>query len=137
MNGEEPFYKNPRVLLLLIVILASIAAMTVSYKNGEVKVGSNLNYGLDLQGGSWLQLQLQGAIVQVSADESKIIQSEFQRLLNEPSVKVEETTLYSVTFKKAKQTTQKIIDSFGFGKSTITQAPDGGTRISLQISREY
>ncbi len=40
MNGEEPFYKKPRVLLLLIVILASIAVMTVSYKNGEVKVGS-------------------------------------------------------------------------------------------------
>ena len=137
MNGEEPFYKKPRVLLLLIVILASIVAMTVSYKNGEVKVGSNLNYGLDLQGGSWLQLQLQGAIVQVSADENKIIQSEFQRLLNDPSVKVEETTLNSVTFTTAKQTTQKTIDSFGFGKSTITQAPDGGTRISLQISREY
>ena len=137
MNGEEPFYKKPRVLLLLIVILASIAAMTVSYKNGEVKVGSNLNYGLDLQGGSWLQLQLQGAIVQVSADENKIIQSEFQRLLNDPSVKVEETTLNSVTFTTTKQTTQKTIDSFGFGKSTITQAPDGGTRISLQISREY
>ena len=137
MNGEEPFYKKPRVLLLLIVILASIVAMTVSYKNGEVKVGSNLNYGLDLQGGSWLQLQLQGAIVQVSADENKIIQSEFQRLLNDPSVKVEETTLSSVTFTTAKQTTQKIIDSFGFGKSTITQAPDGGTRISLQINREY
>ena len=137
MNGEEPFYKKPRVLLLFIVILASIVAMTVSYKNGEVKVGSNLNYGLDLQGGSWLQLQLQGAIVQVSADENKIIQSEFQRLLNDPSVKVEETTLNSVTFTTAKQTTQKIIDSFGFGKSTITQAPDGGTRISLQISREY
>lgn len=137
MNGEEPFYKKPRVLLLLIVILASIVAMTVSYENGEVKVGSNLNYGLDLQGGSWLQLQLQGAIVQVSADENKIIQSEFQRLLNDPSIKVEETTLNSVTFTTAKQTTQKIIDSFGFGKSTITQAPDGSTRVSLQISREY
>ncbi|CAG1005851.1 Protein translocase subunit SecDF [Methanosarcinales archaeon] len=137
MNGEEPFYKKPRVLLLLIVILASIVAMTVSYKNEEVKVGSNLNYGLDLQGGSWLQLQLQGAIVQVSADESKIIQSEFQRLLNDPSIKIEETTLSSVTFTTTKQTTQKTIDSFGFGKSTITQAPDGGTRISLQINREY
>ncbi|NJD54342.1 MAG: preprotein translocase subunit SecD [Candidatus Methanoperedens sp.] len=137
MNDEEPFYKKPRVLLLLVVILASIVAMTVSYKNGEVKVGSNLNYGLDLEGGSWLQLQLQGAIVQVSADESKIIQSEFQRLLNDPSVKVEETTLNSVTFTTAKQTTQKTIDGFGFGKSTITQAPGGGTRISLQISRGY
>ena len=79
MNDEEPFYKKPRVLLLLIVILGSILVMTVSYKNGEVKVGSNLKYGLDLEGGSWLQLQLQGAIVQVNADEKKIIQIGIRR----------------------------------------------------------
>ncbi len=137
MNGEEPFYKKPRVLLLLIVILFSIAAMTISYKNGELNVGSQLKYGLELEGGSWLQLQLQGAIVQVDADEKKIIQSEFERLLNDPSIKIEETTLSSVTFTTSKQTTQKTIDAFGFGKSTISQAPDGNTRISLQITKQY
>ncbi|MFZ3384225.1 MAG: preprotein translocase subunit SecD [Candidatus Methanoperedens sp.] len=137
MNGEEPFYKKPRVLLLLIVILASLAVMTVSYNNGELNVGSQLKYGLDLEGGSWLQLQLQGAIVQVDADEKKIIQSEFERLLNDPSIKIEETTLSSVTFTTSKQTTQKTIDAFGFGKSTISQAPDGNTRISLQITKQY
>ena len=137
MNGEEPFYKKTRVLLLLIVILASLAVMTVSYKNGELNVGSQLKYGLELEGGSWLQLQLQGAIVQVDADEKKIIQSEFERLLNDPSIKIEETTLSSVTFTTSKQTTQKTIDAFGFGKSTISQAPDGNTRISLQITKQY
>lgn len=137
MNGEEPFYKKPRVILLFIMILASIAVMTVSYKDGEVKVGSNLKYGLDLEGGSWLQLQLQGAIVQVNADEKKIIQKEFGKLLNDPSIKIEETTFNSVTFTTSKQTTQKIIDDFGFGKSTISQAPDGGTRISVQVSSDY
>lgn len=137
MNGEEAFYKKPRVILLLIIILASIAVMTVSYKDGEVKVGSNLKYGLDLEGGSWLQLQLQGAIVQVKADEKKIIQAEFGKLLNDPSIKIEETTFNSITFTTSKQTTQKIIDDFGFGKSTISQAPDGGTRISLQASSDY
>ena len=137
MNGEEPYYKRTRVIVLLIVILASIAIMTVSYKNGEVKVGSNLKYGLDLEGGSWLQLQLQGAIVQVNADEKKIIQVEFGKLLNDPSIKIEETTLNSITFTTSKQTTQKIIDDFGFGKSTISQAPDGGIRISLQVSSDY
>ncbi len=137
MNGEEPFYKKPRVILLLIIILASIAVMTVSYKNGEMKVGSNLKYGLDLEGGSWLQLQLQGAIVQVKADEKKIIQAEFGKLLNDPSIKIEETSFNSITFTTSKQTTQKIIDDFGFGKSTVSQAPDSGTRISLQISSDY
>lgn len=137
MSDEEPFYKKPRVLLLLVVILASIALMTVSYKNSQLNVGSNLKYGLDLEGGSWLQLQLQGAIVQVNANEEKIIQSEFGRLLNDPSIKIEETTFNSITFTTSKQTTQKVIDNFGFGKSTISQAPDGGTRISLQTSGNF
>jgi preprotein translocase subunit SecD len=136
MNGEEAFYKKPRVVLLLIVILASIALMTISYKNGAVNVGSNLKYGLDLEGGSWLQLQLQGAIVQVNADEKKIIQTEFGKLLNDSSIKIEESTLNSITFTTSKQTTQKIIDNLGFGKSTISQAPDGRTRISLQTNRD-
>ena len=137
MNAEEPFYNKPRVILLFIVILFSIAVMTVSYKNGELEMGSQLKYGLDLEGGSWLQLQLQGAIVQVDADEKKIIQTEFERLLNDPSIKIEETTLSSVTFTTSKQTTQKIIDSFGFGRSAISQAPDGNTRISIQITKQY
>jgi len=137
MNGEEPFYKKTRVLFLIAVILGSILVMTVSYKNGQLNVGSNLNYGIDIQGGSWLQLQLQGAIAQVTADEGKIIQGEFTRLLDDPTIKIEETTLNSITFTTSKQTTQKIIDNFGFGKSTISQAPDGRTRISLATSREY
>ena len=110
--------------------------MTISYKNGAVNVGSNLKYGLDLEGGSWLQLQLQGAIVQVNADEKKIIQTEFGKLLNDSSIKIEESTLNSITFTTSKQTTQKIIDNLGFGKSTISQAPDGRTRISLQTNRD-
>lgn len=137
MNGEESFYKKPRVLLLLLVILGSIAVMTISYKNGEFKVGSNLKYGLDLEGGTWLQLQLQGAIVQVTANEEKIIREEFGRLLNDSSIKIEETTFNSITFTTSKQVTQKVIDNFGFGKSTISQAPDGGTRISLQTNGDF
>src|SRR5665811_625362 len=136
MNGEEPFYKKTRVLFLMLVILGSILVMTVSYKNGQLNVGSNLNYGIDIQGGSWLQLQLQGAIAQVTADEGKIVQSEFARLLNDPSVKTEENTINSITFTTSKQTTQKIIDNLGFGKSTVSQAPDGRTRISIQTTRE-
>src|SRR5659263_76938 len=83
---------------------------TPFYKNGELNVGSNLKYGLDLEGGSWLQLQLQGAIAQVTADQGKIIQGEFTRLLNDPTIKIEETTLNSITFTTSKQTTQKTID---------------------------
>lgn len=135
MNDEEPFYNNPRVLLLIFVIIGSIAAIMPSYSNGEFQ--TRLNYGLDLQGGSWLQLQLQGVIAQIEADEGKIIQTEFGKLLNDPSIKIEETTFGSITFTTSKDTSKKAVDGFGYGTSTVSRAPEGGTRISLQTNREF
>ncbi len=125
MNEEEPFYKNWRVLLLIVVILGSLAAI----------VSLHLKYGLDLEGGSWLQLQLQGEIAQLDADPGKIIQAEFGRLLNDPSIKIEETASNSITFTISKETTQKAIDDFGFGKSSISKAADGSTRVTLQTNK--
>ncbi|MFZ2410020.1 MAG: preprotein translocase subunit SecD [Candidatus Methanoperedens sp.] len=135
MNEEEPFYNNPRFLLLVFVIIGSIIAIMPSYSNGEFR--TNLKYGLDLEGGSWLQLQLQGAIAQVDADEGKIIQAELGRLLNDPSIKIDEITASSVTFTTSKDTSKKTIDAFGFGTSSVSKAPEGGTRVSLQTSKEY
>jgi preprotein translocase subunit SecD len=136
MNEEEPFYKNPRVILLILVVLGSIAAITISYSNGQIHIGSNLKYGLDLDGGSWLQMQLQGAIAQVDADPGKIIQAEFGKLLNDPGIKIDGVSASSVTFITSKDTTQKTIDSLGFGTSTVSSAPGGGTRITLQVTKD-
>ncbi|MDO9097828.1 MAG: preprotein translocase subunit SecD, partial [Candidatus Methanoperedens sp.] len=132
---EKPFYNNPRFLLLVFVIIGSVIAIMPSYSNGEFS--TNLKYGLDLEGGSWLQLQLQGAIAQVDADEGKIIQVELGRLLNDPSIKIDEITASSVTFTTSKDTSKKTIDAFGFGASTVSKAPEGGTRISLQTDKVY
>lgn len=134
MNEELPFYKKSRFLLLAFAILVSLAAIMPSYSNGEFQ--TNLKYGLDLEGGSWLQLQLQGAIAQVEADEGKIIQSEFGRLLNDSAIGIEETSFGSITFTTSKDTSKKTIDSFGFGTSTVSKA-DVGTRITLQTNREF
>src|SRR3990170_1718688 len=100
MNDKEPFYKKPRVILLVFVILASIAAIMPSYSNGEFQ--TNLKYGLDLEGGSWLQLRLQGVVAQVDANENKIILNEFGRLLDDPTIKVDEVTQVSATFTTSK-----------------------------------
>jgi preprotein translocase subunit SecD len=137
MNEEGPFYHNWRVLLLVFAILGSIAAITVSYSNGEFHIGNNLKYGLDLDGGSWLQVQLQGAIAQVDADPGKIVQAEFARLLNDSEIKIEGVSAGSVTFITSKATTKKTIDSFGFGASTVSSAPGGGTRVTLQTSKDF
>ncbi len=135
MNDEEPFYKKPRVLLLVFVILASIAAIMPSYSNGEFQ--TNLKYGLDLEGGSWLQLQLQGVVVQVDADEKKIVEKEFGRLLDDPAIRIDEITASSVTLSTSKEITKKQIDGYGFGTSTISKNADGSNRITLQTNKIY
>ncbi|MDM7912048.1 MAG: preprotein translocase subunit SecD, partial [Methanotrichaceae archaeon] len=42
-----------------------------------IGASSGLKYGLDLEGGSWLQLQLQGAVVQIDADPARILEKQF------------------------------------------------------------
>ncbi|MDD5617068.1 MAG: preprotein translocase subunit SecD [Candidatus Methanoperedens sp.] len=135
MNEEEPFYKNPRVILFLAVILGSIAVIMPAYSDGKFQ--TNLKYGLDLEGGSWLQLQLQGAVAQVDADPGKIIQVEFGRLLNDPSIRIDEVADESATFTTTKDIDKKTIDAYGFGLSNVTKAADGGTRITLQTNKIF
>ncbi len=136
MNEEKSFYNNPRFLLFVFVLIGSMAAiMFPTFTSGEIK--SNLKYGLDLDGGSWLQLQLQGAIAQVDADPGKIIQTEFGKLLNDPDIKIIETTVNSITFTTTKDTTKNIIDGLGYGTSSISPGQDGGTRVTLQTNREF
>ncbi len=126
MTDEEPFYKNIRVVLLILVILGSLASIAVYH----------LNYGIDLSGGSWLQVQLQGAVAQVDADEAKLIQAEFGKLLNDPNITVDSVYAGSVTFTTSKDTTKNTIDSFGVGISNITSAPGGGTMVTLQTTKD-
>lgn len=135
MNDQEPFYKNPRVLLFIAVIFCSILVIMPSYSDGKFQ--TNLKYGLDLEGGSWLQLKLQGVVAQVDADPGKIIQVEFTRLLNDPSIRIDEVADESVTFTTTKDTDKKTIDAYGFGLSTVTKAADGGTRITLQTNKVF
>ncbi|MDP3103853.1 MAG: preprotein translocase subunit SecD [Candidatus Methanoperedens sp.] len=135
MNEQEPFYKNARVILFIAVILGSLIVIMPSYSDG--KFDTNLKYGLDLEGGSWLQLQLQGVVAQVDADEGKIIQADFGRLLNDPAIRLDEVAEGSVTFTTSKDTDKKTIDAMGYGSSTVSKGSDGGTRITLQTSKEY
>lgn len=135
MNDEEPFYKNARVLLFIAVLLGSLVAIMPSYSDGKFQ--TNLKYGLDLEGGTWLQLQLQGVVAQVDADEGKIIQAEFGRLLNDTAIRVDEVAFESVTFTTSRDTDKKTIDGFGFGTSTVSKNAQGGTKITLETNKEY
>ncbi|MCJ7444994.1 MAG: preprotein translocase subunit SecD [Methanotrichaceae archaeon] len=72
---KDELLKDPRVLLWLAAVALSLVLIAV-HPTGE-GLASGLKYGLDLEGGSWLQLQLQGALVQLNIEPEKILQKQF------------------------------------------------------------
>jgi len=54
--------KDPRVLIYFAAVFAALVILAPMPGDGGLH--SRLKYGLDLEGGSWLQLKLQGAIIQ-------------------------------------------------------------------------
>jgi preprotein translocase subunit SecD len=68
--------RDPRVIIFVVSVLLALAVLVpVPTEQG---LDSRLKYGLDLEGGSWLQLQLQGAIVELQCDSSEILAKQFQ-----------------------------------------------------------
>ena len=75
MNGKG-LMTDLRVLTLLLLVLAALVAL-YAYPTPPPGSGvnGNLKYGLDLVGGSWLQLKLEGVVVGIAApiNESEVV----------------------------------------------------------------
>lgn len=69
---ETPIYMNWRIWVLAIALLASVVLIGPSW-NAENGFETRLHYGLDIQGGSWLQLELQGVLLSADADPARIV----------------------------------------------------------------
>ena len=67
MSLIQDLSKDKRVLLFALFLAAALICLGAF----------GLKYGLDLQGGSYLQLKLQGAMVQVDADPESILEYQF------------------------------------------------------------
>lgn len=57
-----------RVLLLVVLVAASIVSIGPHFEDG--KFTTNLQYGLDLQEGSWLQMEFQAEVLTIQTDRS-------------------------------------------------------------------
>ena len=68
MNKKEfiDLIKNWQVALLLILVIVSVVLLFPHPENGELK--TNTQFGLDLSGGTWLQMQFQGEVVHFTTD---------------------------------------------------------------------
>ncbi|MCT8337281.1 preprotein translocase subunit SecD [Methanoculleus sp. Afa-1] len=72
MNKETltNLVKDWRVALLLLLVIGSLVSIYLAPPNPEKGLEGNLQFGLDLQGGSWLQMEFQSVVVAYSTDGS-------------------------------------------------------------------
>lgn len=110
--------QNPRILLYAAAISLSIIFIAVH----------GVNYGLDIQGGSWLQLQLEGARVELNVDASKILEQQF----NTSSVQTLSDG-YVVSVNGA--VSPDLINKLGYSGSKIAER-NNTTRITISTSPE-
>lgn len=59
------FLRNPRVLLWLLLVGVALLALQPAYRGDPPRVETALRYGIELDGGSWIRLQLRGVIAEV------------------------------------------------------------------------
>lgn len=83
MSDKKGLFKNVRVIIFTLILLGSIVAIHPGYTPGEGTT-SNLNFGLDLEGGSWLQIKLEGALAQIDADSGKLVSGIVEPLIGAP-----------------------------------------------------
>jgi preprotein translocase subunit SecD len=83
MSDIKSLLKNPRIIIFTIAVLVAIVAIHPGYTPGEGTT-SHLNFGLDLEGGSWLQIKLEGALAQIDADPGKLVSGIVEPIIGSP-----------------------------------------------------
>ncbi|WIM44642.1 preprotein translocase subunit SecD [Methanosarcina mazei] len=118
MSDKKGLLKNPRVIIFILILLGSLIAIHPSYTPGE-GITTNLNFGFDLEGGSWLQIKLQGVLVQVDADSGELVSGIVEPIIGAPieitknSLDVGGSAGGSVTFTTSAQVSASQLDSLG------------------------
>ena len=72
MNGEtiKNLVKDWRIALVLLLVVGSLVGIYLAPPSPEKGIEGNLQFGLDLEGGSWLQMEFQSVVVAFSTDGS-------------------------------------------------------------------
>ena len=146
MRGdEEPksIFKDIRVIVFIIALLGSVVFIHPGY-NSQEGFTTNLKYGLDLEGGSWLQVKLQGALVQVDADTKLLLKTLIEPVIgntievtDSTSANNEEgqTQTLNISFTTPATVTNTQMDLLGLGEYTISKQNEL-TQVKLTTSKE-
>ncbi len=144
-EDEEPksIFRDLRVIIFIIALLGSIVFIHPGYSSEE-GFTTNLKYGLDLEGGSWLQVKLQGALVQVDADTNMLLKALIEPLIGN-TIDITSSTAaitgqgqaqtQAITFTTPATVTNSQMDLLGLGEYTINDQ-NGLTQVKLTTSKE-
>jgi preprotein translocase subunit SecD len=118
MSDKKGLFKNPRVIIFILILLGSIVAIHPGYTPGK-GTSSNLNFGLDLEGGSWLQIKLEGALAQIDADSGKLVSGIVEPIIGAPieitknDLEVGGSAEKSITFTTSAPVSASQLESLG------------------------
>ncbi len=122
MNKNEliALLKNWQVALLIILVIASAFLILPHIEEG--KLATNLQYGLDLSDGTWLQMEFQSEVVGFQTDRpvSEFL-TDLQKKLDAEIVLVEDDKIEIRTFYPREQLETAFADSGG----TLTSYEQG------------
>ncbi len=143
MSDKKSIFKNVRVIVFILAILASIVVIHPGYNSAEGAT-TNLNYGLDLEGGSWLQIKLQGALAQVDADSGMIVSQMVEPVIGAPiqitdnnlDVDGESSSDRSLTFTTSVQVSASQLELLDLGSVSVDRLNQETTQVTLTTSKE-
>lgn len=75
-------WRDTRVLILVLAVIGSLVVIRPNYVDGEIH--TRLKFGIELAGGSFIRLALEGCMVQVDADMDSILRDEIEALVQRP-----------------------------------------------------
>ncbi|MGB9175987.1 MAG: preprotein translocase subunit SecD [Methanoregula sp.] len=98
MNQKEfkALVTDWRVATLIILVILSLIAIYPHFENGQFT--TNLQYGLDLQQGAWIQLEFKGEVVGFTTDQP--VDSFIANLSKQAGTEVIQTDATHVEFRK-------------------------------------
>ncbi len=143
MSDKKSLFKNVRVIIFILALLVSLVLIHPGY-NSEEGLTTNLNYGLDLEGGSWLQIKLQGALVQVDADPEMIVSQIVEPVIGAP-IQVTGSNLdisgvsssdRYLTFTTSAAVSASQLELLDLGSVSVDRLSQGTTQVTLTTSKE-
>ncbi|MEA1906675.1 MAG: preprotein translocase subunit SecD [Euryarchaeota archaeon] len=122
-------HKDIRVIIFVAAMLISLIAIHPAYNSHDGGFSSNLQYGLDLEGGTSLQLKLEGAIAGVKADPAQIIEKKYSDAFGD--IEIIEASDDEVIFRTQDPPTKDDVDAVGYGNAYVD-----GSEVTLTINKE-